>query len=607
MLPSHALVHSESACIILHRGQLEGSLAQMPSNLLHQSKQRGSDSTAMPCICNGKPKLRDIIGCRPKEYIAQGRIVLVQSDEVQVLTFHAQRYGSLELRVQCISHPVVALKFITRVTGQPLATKRLQQCLITCTYRPHRSNRNIVAVRCERDRALPWIARELIAGLHAHYFWSSRTSRGPRAGCPVLYSKRDDIFIITRDDRGDKPETHRREHVAAAFTARPAMPDALPMLAEPLLVRPMPPTRTVACRSAVVLIGSIIAFTAAVAAGITAFLPPSMASLGVLAYCFGARHGVDADHIAAIDNVTRNLIASGQRPISVGLFFSLGHCLIVFALCGLVIVSSQMTGQQLEVWASAGSTIGPWVSVTVLIVIGSVNLGVARDLHVQWRNREARGHAHEIASLVGRCCPSCLAAIDRPWKVCYLGLLFGLGLDTAAEIGLLTLSALAQPGVVRACALVLPALFAAGMALVDSLNGLLMLWAYEWAAEHGPMSRLYFSLFLTAASATLALLVGAVEALGQVAALIPAEALRDATGAAAFGARLLEGARWLSDHLEVLGAGSVALFSVAIVGAVVLAPYCTVGQAEIDAAKQATERHRLRDYLQRGEYIVRVE
>ena len=298
-----------------------------------------------------------------------------------------------------------------------------------------------------------------------------------------------------------------------------AMASTLATLAEPLLDNSTPRTATVMRRSAALLIGAILVFTAAVALSIVAFLPPSMASLGVLAYCFGARHGVDADHIAAIDNVTRNLIANGQRPISVGVYFSLGHCAIVFVLCGLVIASSEASSEQLEAWASAGSTIGPWASCVVLLAIGSINLCVARDLFAQWRNREARGHAHEVVSLIGRCCPSCMTAIDRPWKVCYLGLLFGLGLDTAVEVGLLTLSALAQPGVWRACAFVLPALFAAGMALVDSLNGLLMVWAYEWAAEHGPMSRLYFSLFLTTASATLALVVAALEALAQLATL----------------------------------------------------------------------------------------
>ena len=381
----------------------------------------------------------------------------------------------------------------------------------------------------------------------------------------------------------------------------------LPTLAEPLLAAAAPRAATAMCRSAAVLIGALLVFTAAVALSICAFLPPSMASLGVLAYCFGARHAVDADHIAAIDNVTRNLVASGQRPISVGVYFSLGHCAVVFGLCGLVIVSSELSGEQLESWASAGSTVGPWIAAVVLLAIGSINLCVARDLFAQWRKREARGHAHEIASLVGRCCPSCVSAIDRPWKVCYLGLLFGLGLDTATEVGLLTLSALAQPGVPRACALVLPALFAAGMALVDTLNGLLMLWAYEWAAEHGPMSRLYFSLFLTTASAILALLVGLVESLGQLATLWSADALREATGVAAVGARVLEAAHWLSEHLELLGVGSVAAFFVAIVGAIAIAPYCTIGQSEIDAAKQAQASGRVRDYLRSGEYIVRVE
>ena len=383
-------------------------------------------------------------------------------------------------------------------------------------------------------------------------------------------------------------------------------PSQTSALAEPLLdASDGRASRPSFWRSAAILIGAIVAFTSLIALIILTLMPPSMATLALLAYCFGCRHGIDADHIAAIDNVTRRLVASGRRPMTVGLFFSLGHCTVVLLLCLVVMASANVTNAQLESWASAGGVIGPWVAAAVLLIIGSLNVCVARDLWAQWRERQARGHEHEIASLVGRCCPSCVAAIDQPWKVVWIGLLFGLGLDTATEIGLLTLSALAQPEVPRAGALVLPLLFAAGMALVDSINSLLMLWAYEWATDNGPMHRLYFALFLTGASASLALFIGAVEALGQLVPLLP-PALRDPTQHAALAA-FCDGTLWLSDHLELLGLGSVLAFVVAIAAAVTLAHRCTPSQKELELEAQSKVRTSLNDYLKRGEFIVRVD
>ena len=351
-------------------------------------------------------------------------------------------------------------------------------------------------------------------------------------------------------------------------------------------------------RAAAALIGAILLFTACVALALV-LVVPGLTTVGLLAYAFGCRHGVDADHIAAIDNVTRRLVASGRRATTVGVFFSLGHCTVVLVLCAAVVASAgAISGAQLERFARAGAAIGPWVAAAVLVAIGVLNLVAARDLHAAWRKREAVGHAHEVASLVGRCCPALVAAVDEPWKVTLIGLLFGLGLDTATEIALLTLTALAQPGVPPWGALVLPLLFAAGMALVDSLNGLLMLWAYEWAAENGPMHRLYFSYFLTVASAVLALAIGAVEALGQLAALQP----KAGRGGGFWGAMV-----WTNDHLEVVGLATVGAFLAAIVAAVVLAPRCVPTQTEVREQERAKLDRQLGDYLKRGEYIVRVQ
>ncbi len=219
-----------------------------------------------------------------------------------------------------------------------------------------------------------------------------------------------------------------------------------------------PKTATTFAHSAALLIAGLVLVTCGALARL--LLEPRLAVTGLLAYAFGARHGVDADHIAAIDNVTRRMVSDGRRTVTVGLFFSLGHCAVVFVLCGLVITSANTTSAQLNHLAALGAMYGPWVSSAVLLAIGTINLCSVRSLLSQWKDGEMLGHEHEIASLVTRCCPSLLAAIDQPWKVSFIGLLFGLGLDTATEIALLTLTALAQPGVPRLAVLVLPLLFA---------------------------------------------------------------------------------------------------------------------------------------------------
>ena len=159
------------------------------------------------------------------------------------------------------------------------------------------------------------------------------------------------------------------------------------LLSEPLLAKPV--ARPPFALSAALLIGGIVAFTAVVSLAMLLLLPPSLASLGLIAYCFGCRHGVDADHIAAIDGVTRKLVAAGQRPLLVGLFFSLGHCAVVFVICGSVVASSSVNGAQMEAWEGAGAAVGPWVAAAVLLCLGVLNVFVARDLLSQWRLRQA--------------------------------------------------------------------------------------------------------------------------------------------------------------------------------------------------------------------------
>lgn len=372
-------------------------------------------------------------------------------------------------------------------------------------------------------------------------------------------------------------------------------------------------------RSAALVIGLIVLVTAAVSLVILVLIP-DLAALGLLAYCFGCRHGIDADHIAAIDNVTRRLVAAGKRAMTVGIFFSLGHCSVVLMLCVFVMTGASASGAQIEQVAQIGSVAGPWVGAAVLGTIGIINVFSARDLHAQYQQRTSRGHEHEIASLVGRCCPSWIAGIQHPSQVFWIGLLFGLGLDTASEIALLTLSALAEPTVPRLSVMLLPMLFAAGMALVDSLNGLLMLWAYEWTSDNGPMQRLFFSLFLTIASAVVALCIAALQALGATVEQFPSlragcdDGREPGTHVASASGKALgvscafwDGMIWANEHLETLGLFIVCAFLTAITSAVVLAPRCVPSQSEIERQEAEKGRASLNDYLRGGQFIVRFE
>lgn len=310
-----------------------------------------------------------------------------------------------------------------------------------------------------------------------------------------------------------------------------------------------------------------------------------------------------------IDNVTRRLVSAGQRSFLVGLFFSLGHCSVVVALCISVMLGVSTSGNQLAQVAEIGDTFGPWVSAVVLSAIAVTNLLSARDLYAQYQLRSARGHEHEIASLVGRCCPSWVASIDTPYKVFWVGLLFGLGFDTASEIALLTISALSMTSLPRLAVLLLPMLFTAGMGLVDSLNGLLMLWAYEWASDNGPTQRLYFSLFFTIASAVVALVIAALQVLGTLATHMPTiqSGCKAQSGASGVFCAFWQAIFYANAHMELVGLGIVVSFALSLVIAILLAARVVPSGTEI--AKQEDERGRasLHEYLRRGEFMVRFE
>jgi high-affinity nickel-transport protein len=288
------------------------------------------------------------------------------------------------------------------------------------------------------------------------------------------------------------------------------------------LLRTAGPVRTRIVRMYAFLIGfNVLAWALALAASISY---PILLPTAFLAYTFGLRHAVDADHIAAIDNTTRKLMSDGQRPVGVGLFFSLGHSTVVVALSvAIALFASVVTG--IPALQEIGSLIGTTVSAVFLLVIGLINLVVLIDIYRMFR-RVAAGGAYSEATLeeflnerglLARLFRPMLRVIRKSWHMYPLGILFGLGFDTASEVALLGLAATSGANHVPiAFILVLPALFAAGMSLVDATDGVLMLGAYGWAYVK-PIRKLYYNLNITLVSVLVAFAIGGIEVLSIVA------------------------------------------------------------------------------------------
>ncbi|MDB5334228.1 MAG: nickel transporter [Phycisphaerales bacterium] len=244
-----------------------------------------------------------------------------------------------------------------------------------------------------------------------------------------------------------------------------------------------------------------------------------------LAYTLGLRHAVDADHISAIDNVTRKLMQEGQRPLLVGFFFSLGHSTVVVLLSVVIALTAAHIQSRFPDIQRIGGLIGTTVSAVFLLVIAGINLLVLRGVVGAFR-RVKRGEPYDEQDpnaaldqlgVMGRIFRPVLRIVDRSWKMYWVGLLFGLGFDTATEVGLLGISAAAATqGLPVWSILLFPALFTAGMCLVDTLDGILMLGAYGWAYVH-PVRKLYYNMTITAVSVIIAVAVGGIEVLSMLA------------------------------------------------------------------------------------------
>ena len=284
---------------------------------------------------------------------------------------------------------------------------------------------------------------------------------------------------------------------------------------------------------------------------------PLLLGTAFLAYSFGLRHAVDADHIAAIDNVTRKLMQEGKRPVAVGLMFSLGHSTVVVLGSLAIAATALMLQQHVDHFRNIGGLIGTLVSSVFLLAIALANLIILRSVCATFA-RVRRGEPYEDEDLdlllanrgfLARIFRPVFAMIRRSWHMYPLGVLFGLGFDTATEIGLLGISAAeASRGLPLVSILVFPALFAAGMSLIDTTDNVLMLGAYGWAYVK-PIRKLYYNITITSVSVLVALIVGGIEALGLV------------------GAQLhLQGSFWmmvgrLNNHFGVLGYCIIGIFA----------------------------------------------
>jgi high-affinity nickel-transport protein len=285
---------------------------------------------------------------------------------------------------------------------------------------------------------------------------------------------------------------------------------------------------------------------------------PVLLGTAFLAYSFGLRHAVDADHIAAIDNVTRKLMQEGKQPVAVGLMFSLGHSTVVVVGAIAIAATALALQHRIDGVREIGGLIGTLVSTLFLFAIAIVNLTVLLSVSRTFlRVRRGEPYIEENLNLLlgnrgflSRFFRPLFAMIRRSWHMYPLGFLFGLGFDTATEIGLLGISAAeASKGLSFSSILVFPILFAAGMSLIDATDNILMLGAYGWAFVK-PIRKLYYNITITSVSVLVAFAVGGIEALGLLA-----------------GQFHLRGGFWglvgkLNDNFGLLGYCIVALFAV---------------------------------------------
>ncbi len=300
-----------------------------------------------------------------------------------------------------------------------------------------------------------------------------------------------------------------------------------------------------------------------------------------LAYSFGLRHAVDADHIAAIDNSTRKLMQQGQRPVAVGLFFSLGHSFVVVLLSLAVGFAAFQVSSRFGDLKAIGGIIGTSASALFLFLLAAFNIvvliSVSRTFHAVKRGAPFSEDDFDILlnnrGFLARLFRPLFRLVSKSWHLFPIGVLFGLGFDTATEVALFGISATqAANGASFGMLLVFPALFTAGMTLIDTIDGALMLGAYGWAFMK-PIRKLYYNIVITSVSVVVAVLIGGIETLGLI-----GESLK------------LEGPFWdaigsLNGNFGVLGYIIVGVFALSWLLSVVI--YRAKGYDDLDVKAQA--------------------
>lgn len=308
---------------------------------------------------------------------------------------------------------------------------------------------------------------------------------------------------------------------------------------------------------------------------------PVLLGTALLAYTFGLRHAVDADHIAAIDNVTRKLMQQGQRPVSVGFFFSLGHSAVVICMSiGVAFAASALTSR-FDSMKAVGGIVSTTASALFLFAIAFINvlvlISVYRTFQAVKRGEPFVEEDFDILlnkrGFLSRIFRPLFRLVTKSWHMLAIGFLFGLGFDTATEVALFGISsAQAANGMSFSSIMVFPALFTAGMTLIDTTDGVLMLGAYGWAFMK-PIRKLYYNMTITAVSVVVAVLIGGLETLNLIGDQL---GLTDGGGFwGAIGA--------INDNFGMLGSIIIGIFLVAWIGSVIVYKLRGYDELEVQA------------------------
>ncbi len=323
-----------------------------------------------------------------------------------------------------------------------------------------------------------------------------------------------------------------------------------------------------------------------VLAGLWAFVTlsdqPVMLGTALLAYTFGVRHAVDADHIAAIDNVTRKLMQQGQRPLGVGFFFALGHStVVVFMSVGVAFAASELTSR-FDSMKAVGGIISTSASATFLFAIALVNIlvlvSVYRTFQAVKRGEPFADDDYDILlnsrGVLARIFRPLFRLVTKSWQMLAIGFLFGLGFDTATEVALFGISSTqAVNGMSFSSIMVFPALFTAGMSLVDTTDGVLMLGAYGWAFMK-PIRKLYYNMTITAVSVVVAVVIGGLETLNLI-----GDQLGLMDGGGFWGA-----IGTINDNFGILGYVIIGIFVLSWIGSVLFYKFKRYDELEIKVA-----------------------